>query len=89
MSPVQTDHMQSLATALQHLQGARVPSQGAAAREEDDNVAESGKLRGGCLADVFTFSLTEVHGDKLSLLSQDDQLLSRPYRHSVKQECVT
>ncbi|KAL0046183.1 hypothetical protein WJX82_005097 [Trebouxia sp. C0006] len=67
----------------------RVPSQGAAAREEDDNVAESGKLRGGCLADVFTFSLTEVHGDKLSLLSQDDQLLSRPYRHSVKQECVT
>ena len=31
------------------------------------------------------FSVTEVHGDKLSMLSPDGQPLVIPYKHSVKQ----
>ena len=49
--------------------------QGTAAREEDANVADSGKQRGRRLAGASMSSLKEVHGDKLSLLSPDGQLL--------------
>ena len=37
------------------------------------------------MAGASMSSLTEVHGDKLSLLSQDGQPLVIPYKHRVKQ----
>ena len=51
-----------------------------AACQEDDNVAERGKQRVGCLAGASMSSLTEVLRDKLSLLSPDGQPLSTPQR---------
>ena len=52
----------------------QLPTPGTAAHEEHANAADSGKQRGGCLAGSMS-SLTEVHENKLSLLSQNGQPL--------------
>ncbi len=64
----------------------QVTNLGTAAREEDANVAESGKQRGGRLAGVSLSSLREVHGDKLSLLSRVGQPLLTP-QHQTGDAC--
>ncbi len=51
------------------------PPQGTAAHEEHATAAESGKQRGGCLANASMSSVTETNGDKLRLLSQGGQPL--------------
>ncbi len=55
----------------------QVPTHGTAAHEEDADVSESGKQRGGCLACASMSSPMEVHEDKLSLLSPDGQPLAQ------------
>ncbi|DBA68603.1 TPA: hypothetical protein ACH3X2_013541 [Trebouxia sp. C0005] len=51
------------------------PTQVTAACEEDASVAETGKLRGDCLAGASMSPQREEFGGKLSLLSPDSQPL--------------
>jgi len=66
-------------TTLKHAL-CRFPTQRTAACQADANAAEESKLQGGCQADhgASMSSLTEVHWDKLSLLSQHGQPLWIP-----------
>ncbi|KAL0030177.1 hypothetical protein WJX77_001713 [Trebouxia sp. C0004] len=57
----------------------KLPTQGTVAREEDADLAESSKSRGGCLTSVFTDSST--WGQAEPAVSHSEYLL----KHSFKQ----
>ncbi len=67
----------------------RLPTQGTAARQEDADVADQGKQKGGCLAGTCSSSVREIPGDRLSLLSQDGQPLWNTLSSTSNRWCLS